>query len=831
MGNNYLKEVQNKMNILESDIHFHFELIQSWAKMDVMQSLVINDNGSEINSFLENLQNSFEDFPFAYLICLNKEGKVVASTDSKLIDVDFSSSEMFKEVINGVPRVSKVGYVESMSRHSLAFSAPVRFGNQPLGVLFGLSKWAVFVDFLKHVESEERFYNKNKVVIANEQGVCLVFSDPELKLEKDVLEKLAATKWAQSGREGYLTEKLASQPNLFTVFTSSTRFGDLPNLNIGLVNIEDKDKLFRSNYLKSLIFGVILINILIVLFLVSTFLSRKVTSPIEKIALETKRIAEGGSAEAIIYESKDEIGGLVDSFNRMADSLKQSKQDLSENEKKYMSLVNNIPGAVYRFLNDSKRTCLFASDSIEEISGYGASDFVQNKVRDYASMIHPEDKEAVAKGVELGVKMHQPIVLDYRIINKDGRVRWIHEKGQAIYLDEKVAYIDGVILDVSESKEVEKELLQAQKMEEMGRLAGGIAHDFNNQLTAILGYSELLLETVEEPSLKQQLQEIIEAANRSSKITSQLLSFSRGESILPINVELNKTVLEADKMLRGLLANNIELILFPDESSGVVRIDPSQVERLLINLCVNASDAMAEGGKIIVETKNVEIDSEIVKGHPDMTAGEFVMLSVTDTGSGIPKEIQTKVFDPYFTTKEKGVGLGLSTCYGIVKQNGGFINFYSEVGKGTSFKVYFPRRVEKADEVVESKDQPDVFRGTEVVLLVEDDVSIRELSLSALKRLGYKVLTATNGDDALRLAKNEQKIDLLFTDMMMPIMDGAQLAQKIKTTFPNIRYLFTSGYSDKAFFEVAGMKNSSNFLSKPYSNKELSKRIREALDN
>jgi PAS domain S-box-containing protein len=406
----------------------------------------------------------------------------------------------------------------------------------------------------------------------------------------------------------------------------------------------------------------------------------------------------------------------------------------------------------------------------------------------------------------------------------------------------RVIGIHATIQDITERKRSEKELSdlqeqlrQSQKIEAIGRLAGGIAHDFNNLLTVIKGYSQLsLLDLKENTPLWENIQEIQKATQRATDLTRQLLAFSRRQILDPKVLDLNSLLRDTEKMLRRMIGEDIELVTLLSEDLGRVKIDPSQIEQVIFNLAVNARDAMPSGGKLTIETANVESDEGYSHAHVGVIPGHYVRLSVCDTGVGMSREVQEKAFDPFFTTKEKGkgTGLGLSTVHGIVTQSGGKIWVYSEPRHGTIFKIYFPT-IEGELDNLNGKNETDSFPvGSETVLLVEDEPSVRDLASRLLKQQGYKVLEAANGEEALRLVQENtgEKIHLLLTDVVLPQMGGKELADQLKIFRPDIKVLYTSGYTDYAIVHHGVLNSGTHFLQKPFSLKTLSQKVRKVLD-
>ena len=380
----------------------------------------------------------------------------------------------------------------------------------------------------------------------------------------------------------------------------------------------------------------------------------------------------------------------------------------------------------------------------------------------------------------------------------------------------------------------EAQLRQAQKLEAVGRLASGVAHDFNNILTVITGHSEILLrQLADNDRCRKNAEQIEKSAYFAAALTRQLLTFSRKQVIEPRVLNPNKVVLNVEKMLRRLIGEDIEFCTVLDPSAGNIKADPGQIEQVIMNLAVNARDAMPKGGKLTVTTANTFLDDCNLEHFPDLSPGEYVMLAITDTGTGMSEEVKAHLFEPFFTTKPagKGTGLGLATCFGIVKQNAGHINLDSELGRGTTFKIYFPQ-VQSALEHAYAPTQPAaVAGGCETVLLVEDEPAVRELTAYILRDKGYTVFEAANGEEGLRLAhQHEGKIDLVVTDVVMPVMGGKEMADNLRASYPDTKVLFTSGYTEDAIGQHGVLRPGIVFLQKPYVTATLARKVREVLD-
>ena len=389
------------------------------------------------------------------------------------------------------------------------------------------------------------------------------------------------------------------------------------------------------------------------------------------------------------------------------------------------------------------------------------------------------------------------------------------------------------VSDISQRKLLEEQLIHAQKMEAVGRLAGGVAHDFNNMLTVISGYNRMLLDDLSPlDPLRGNAEEILKAADRAAALTNQLLAFSRRQIIRPRVLNPNRVLINTQKMLQRLIGEDVQLVLNTAPDAGNMRADPTHIEQAIVNLAVNARDAMPAGGRITIETANVHLDENYTRTHLGMHPGEFVMIAMSDTGHGMDSETRRHIFEPFFTTKErgKGTGLGLATVYGMVKQSGGDIWVYSELGKGTTFKLYFPRVSEPVSESADvDADQPKA-RGSETVLVVEDEQAVRDLTVKMMRQLGYHVLAAASGAEAIEISKaHTGQIALLLTDVVMPGMSGRQVADILAKTRPEIRVLYLSGYTENTMVHHGVLEEGVSFLPKPFSREVLAKKVREIL--
>jgi len=530
--------------------------------------------------------------------------------------------------------------------------------------------------------------------------------------------------------------------------------------------------------------------------------------------------------------------GRPATLNFMSDitERKQAEEALQESEKKFRVLTETAASGIF-ILQGEK--FVYVNPASEAITGYSREELL---AMDFENLVHPDFQEMVKQRAQAR-QQGQPVPSRYelKIVTKNGEERWIDLAVGVITFEGKTAIL-GTDFDITERKRAEEEmraleehLRQSQKIEAIGRLAGGIAHDFNNLLTVIKGYSELsLLDLKETDSLRGNIKEIQKASQRASDLTRHLLAFSRRQ-ILDLKVlDLNSLLRDLDKMLRRIIGEDIELSTKLANDLGKVKIDPSQFEQMILNLAVNARDAMLSGGKLTIETMNVELDEPYTPTHIGVTPGYYVRLSVSDTGLGMSNDVKEKIFEPFFTTKEigKGTGLGLSTVYGIVKQSGGHIWVYSEAGRGTTFKIYLPR-IEGELDTLHSRDETDSFpMGSETVLLVEDDPLVRDMANRLLEQQGYRVFEAANGKEALRVAHEHSgdRIHLLLTDVVMPQMGGKELADQLKIVRPEVKVLYSSGYTDDAIVHHGVLVPGTHFLQKPFSIKTLSHKVRDVLD-
>ncbi|MBO8131393.1 MAG: PAS domain S-box protein [Candidatus Marinimicrobia bacterium] len=535
---------------------------------------------------------------------------------------------------------------------------------------------------------------------------------------------------------------------------------------------------------------------------------------------------------------------------KLEQEIKQRKkieQELRESEEKYRQVVENAP---YGIVIHKDGKIIFANKTFLKLSG--VENINQVMGRNVMDFVSEESKIIAKKRIQNGyekLKFAEPI--EEKLLRDDGSEYFAEVSAVPLKGPDGGVETHVFIADITEEKKAEEEkkvlaeqLKQSQKLEAIGQLAGGIAHDFNNILTVIIGYTEILLgqELIKnDPSSHKFLITIKESADKAKDLVNQLLAFSRKQLFRPEKINLNNVIHNMENMLRRLISENIELTFLLDQNLPDINADPRQIEQVILNLVVNARDAIFEkenatDKRIIIETGTSSIDAKYKAIDPEVKEGDYVYISVSDTGIGMTKEIKKRIFDPFFTTKGvgKGTGLGLSTVYGIVKQNDGTVTVYSEPGKGSTFKVYWPIIKEDAKSTKDKGSQfidQELPKGNETILFVEDEQDIKDMMIQTLQTLGYKVYTAANGYEAVSILElNNGKFDLLITDIIMPGMSGKELADLVVKNYPNIKLLFTSGYTDDYIVNTGIIDKDVNFINKPYSLKDMAFKIREILD-
>ncbi len=540
------------------------------------------------------------------------------------------------------------------------------------------------------------------------------------------------------------------------------------------------------------------------------------------------RYLKGGAADYILKDRLVRLGpALLEALQRA-----RQRDALQSQERLLRQIIDANPSLIFvkdwngRFVLVNQATAQVYGTTVDALVGKTDADFNRN-MEEVAHFLR-DDRDVMSSG-------QSKLIAEEPVTNLAGETRWFQTiKVPLSSPAEGTATLLGVATEITERKRLEEQLLQSQKMEAVGQLAGGVAHDFNNILTAIVGYTDLLAAELD-GNVRQleDLEEIRKAARRAAALTRQLLAFSRKQVLEPRIIDLNSVVLNLDKMLRSLISENIELKTDLANNLAAARADPNQIEQVIMNLAINARDAMPDGGTVTIETSNATLDDAYAAQHVSVIPGEYVMLAVSDTGCGMDEKTKSRIFEPFFTTKPagRGTGLGLSTVYGIVKQTGGNIWLYSEPGKGTTFKIYLPAIAALPEDIGKVAPAEAVRRGGGTVLVVEDDEQLRRLTHRALASQGYTVLEADRGSTALDIARRHKgHIDLLLTDVIMPDTNGRKLAETIRAARPGLRVLYMSGYPDGAIASHGMLEPGVAYLAKPFTTEAVTRRVREVLE-
>jgi PAS domain S-box-containing protein len=504
--------------------------------------------------------------------------------------------------------------------------------------------------------------------------------------------------------------------------------------------------------------------------------------------------------------------------------------ELASSEEQFRTFFQDSPIGLYRVAPNGE--FMMANPALLAVLGFDSLEKLQAAINaGTPPVVDSERSQFLAKLMATNEVLNREAT--WR--RQDSTPLQIRESGRA-FRDAagRLEHVDGTIEDVTQHRQLEERYQQAQKVQAIGQLAGGVAHDFNNILTVISGYSHVLLAKSDlREEDRRSLTNIRDAGDRAASLTRQLLAYSRKQRLQPRIIHLNAITAEMDPMLQRLVGENIRIRTIATSGLAAVKADPSQIQQVVMNLVVNARDAMPGGGQLTIETANATIANDYARTHPDVAPGNYVMLAVSDTGTGMTPEVQARLFEPFFTTKAPGygTGLGLATCHGIVKQSGGHIVAYSEAGHGTTFKVYLPS-VEARPDSAPAQPSPHEHRGAgECILLVEDDRTVREFGCHVLRSIGYEVIPAVNGLDALHEFAEHPHVDLLITDVIMPNMGGRKLVENIRKSAPNVRVLFTSGYTFDALGDTDELESGCEFLAKPYSPDQLAKKVHACLDS
>ncbi len=505
---------------------------------------------------------------------------------------------------------------------------------------------------------------------------------------------------------------------------------------------------------------------------------------------------------------------------------RRSEEALRQSEERFAKAFRSSPLPI-TISTRAEGRYLDVNDAFLKMTEYTRAEVVGHRSSELTFWLEPEDRAVMIRQL---AERGEVARLEAKIRTKTGDIRLAEISAELIELDRNACVL-AITHDVTERRRLEEQLRQAQKMEAVGKLAGGIAHDFNNMLSVIIGYADLLQERVESRPARKGLDEIKKAADRAASLTRQLLAFSRRQVLLPRVLDLNSVIDNLSKMLRHMIGEDIELVLAPGASLGHVKADPIQVEQAIMNLAVNARDAMPHGGKLILATTNADLDETKTPHHPSVRSGSYVLLAVSDTGCGMSDETMLHIFEPFYTTKDpgKGTGLGLSMVYGFVNQSGGYVWVYSELGKGTTFKIFLPR-IDEAVSREEPTTEQTIVKGSETILLVEDEEPLRFLIINVLEDNGYTVYPAPDAQEAAKRAQELGHIDLLMTDVVMPGQSGNELAALLRVQRPDLKTLYMSGYTSDLITQHGVLETDAPLLEKPFTKNSLLKKVRAVLD-
>jgi signal transduction histidine kinase/CheY-like chemotaxis protein len=704
---------------------------------------------------------------------------------------------------------------------AFAFAYPLLGGEDRVRAVLTV---AVKLNIFSQMHDVSELPEKSFIALTDHQGIRLFYYPPR-KDTNPVGKKIRGEPWniaLEGGDDGFLTSEGSDGLRRILAYEKVRQDrGSQPYLYVW-AGIPEGYVLQAAN--TSMVRNVLL---LVVATLTSLFLSwligRKVLiTPIQDLVALTRKFAGGDlGARGELSASTAELGSLNRAFNDMADSLVEGRKTLEESESKFRSMMDAMTDPIYICSPDFRVE--YMNRAMVNRVGYDATgEYCFSSLHGLHEKCSWCKFDRVRQGQSIDFEIVSPkdnrfyLLSHYPFVQKEGTVSKMT-----------------VYKDMTELRNVEAQLRQAQKMESIGRLAGGVAHDYNNVLSVIIGFTQLSLDRLDpDDPLSANLNEVLKAADRATQITRQLLAFARKQTIAPRILDLNESVGSMLKMLRRLIGEDIDLVWLPGSDVEKVMMDPSQVDQILANLCVNSRDAIDGVGKITIETAMVSLDEAYCRNNPGFSPGEFVMLSVSDNGCGIKKEIMENIFEPFFTTKsaDKGTGLGLAMIYGMVKQNNGFINVYSEPDSGTTIRIYLPGQEGEATSSAAVYDQEDLQGEGETILIVEDEASILKLARQILTEFGYNVLSAQTPEAAIHLSGEYRgEIHLLLTDVIMPEMNGLELSNRLQAAHPNIKRVFMSGYTADAIAHHGVLDKGVHFVQKPFSRLDIAAAVKKAL--
>ena len=732
------------------------------------------------------------------ILVIQADGKVLASSNEKLVGMNFAYREYFQTAIkNPDPTILHVSAPFQTVLNAFVFSL-FRTISGPHGEFAGIVIVSVIPEYFSVLLDSVRYAPDMRATIVHGDGKLFLMSPANMGVPGMNLSKPGSffTRHRESGKTANVFTGIAQTTGEYNIAALRTIQLSHPAMDKPLVVAVGRDPRVyfapwrKAAYVQSMLFG-----------LMTTF------STLGLLVIQSRRrdqFAERRQAEAKL--------------------------------RKLSLAVEQSPASI--MITDSNGDIEYVNPAFYRVTGYTAEDIVEKNLRDLKTSMTTDEEYQLLWETIAGGKTWQG---EFSSKRKSGELVWVSACIAPVYDDNGIImHYVAIEEDITARKHEEKEkaklegqLQQAQKIESIGRLAGGVAHDFNNMLTVILGHANLALMKMDKTHpLYVSMEEIRKAAERSADLTRQLLAFARKQTIAPKVLDLNVTVAGVLSMLQRLIGEGIRLTWRPAVNLWPVKVDPSQIDQILANLCVNARDAIADVGKITIETENRILDSNYCSAHPGARPGEYVRLSISDDGSGMDKEILAQIFEPFFTTKVagEGTGLGLAMVYGVVKQNDGFINVYSEPGMGTTFTVYLPKFEGEVGQTRPEGVFEPVLRGQETILLVEDETAILKIATIMLEDLGYTVIATNAPSDAIRLvAEHIGEIHLLLTDVVMPEMNGLDLAKELLSLHPQMKCLFMSGYTSNVIAHHGVLNEGVKFIQKPFTLKDLAAMVREVL--
>lgn len=870
-GEGLQRQAFSMANQLDRILFERYRNIQGWAGNEIMTDVLTQDAGGKIKNFLTSVKKEYG--LYSDLIYTDAMGNVIASSNPKFLGQSVLGEAWFQHVLIHREIYAESGTPKISGSHTVIFASPTwanvmrnfsEFAAEPaekksaqpaaeapqttvilgeekseiIGVLIAFLDWSEVLDLLNTTPlSPGKDQNKNAyAMLMNRAGLAITqpyFEDRAVFLRENLTAELGAARLAAQGKDGYLIEKGRYQEENLIGFASSRGYRDFKGFGWSVLIFEDTKENLAS--IRALAMQIIGFGIFVALLVcgASLFLAGGITKPLEKLVVLTRDIGRGDFSRRIEVSSRDEMGMLAGSFNEMIQALEKSSQDLTDS-KNYTDniLRSSLDTLIVLDMQGKIKTC---NPALLKLLGYEEQELLGAPLE---KLISEDD----LKNTSLIDDLRRGALSHAEIQYKTKKQALLPVLVSAARMNGQDNRFHGVVVngkDIAEYKKLEKQFLQAQKMDAVGRLAGGIAHDFNNVLTIINCFGEKILRcSSPEAGIAQDINEMLTAGWRGARLVRQLLAFSRLQIIKPSIVNMNDLILNMSKMIQLLIGAATELVIVPAPDLWTVKVDAGQMEQVLANLAANARDAMPAGkGRLSFEMKNVTLKEDIQDGNLVIKKGDFIRTSVTDNGSGMSEEIQKHIFEPFFTTKDKstGTGLGLATCYGIIKQAGGYIQVESRINEGTTFHVYLPR-VNGTPEALPDKKSfasKELPRGTETVLLVEDEKTLRNVCTQILQGQGYTVIQAENGSGALQAAQElkGRPFHLLITDMVMPVMGGTELAGEVLKMFPGVRVLFISGYTQDPLIRSQSFNSGTSFLPKPFTASDLALQVRRLLDH